>query len=176
MKNNKLSINVLILTTIIGGIIGFLYETIFYRIDLGYFVKRGSTFGPWIPIYAFGSLFLSLIVYRYKKSPIKVFLLSLMITSILEYSTGYILLHSFNIRLWDYNKEIWNFGNINGFICFRSVLLFAIAGLFLVYFLVPKIIKLEEKDKNKKLNIVAPILLITFLIDTISYNIIKILN
>ena len=37
-----------------GGIFGFIYETLFYRIDLGYFVKRGTTYGPWIPIYGFG--------------------------------------------------------------------------------------------------------------------------
>lgn len=37
-------INVLILVMVISAIFGFIYETIFYRIDLGYFVKRGSTF------------------------------------------------------------------------------------------------------------------------------------
>ncbi len=31
-----------------GGIFGFIYEEIFYRIDFGYFVKRGTAFGPWI--------------------------------------------------------------------------------------------------------------------------------
>ena len=37
-----------------SGIFGFIYETLFYKIDLGYFVKRGTTYGPWIPIYAYG--------------------------------------------------------------------------------------------------------------------------
>ena len=40
-----------------SGIFGFIYETIFYKIDLGYFVKRGTTYGPWIPIYGFGRSF-----------------------------------------------------------------------------------------------------------------------
>ena len=39
-----------------GGIFGFIYEEIFYRFDLGEWVKRGTTFGPWIPIYGFGGL------------------------------------------------------------------------------------------------------------------------
>ena len=51
-KWTKAMIVLLIFT--FGGIFGFIYETFFYRIDLGYFVKRGTTFGPWIPIYAFG--------------------------------------------------------------------------------------------------------------------------
>lgn len=70
-KEEKLSrrdiINLYILIMISSGIFGFLYETIFYRIDLGHFVKRGSTFGPWIPIYVFGGLFIALITYRYRK-------------------------------------------------------------------------------------------------------------
>lgn len=35
----------------IGGVFGFLYEELFYLIDLGRLVKRGSTFGPWFQIW-----------------------------------------------------------------------------------------------------------------------------
>ena len=49
------------LVFVFSGFFGFIYEEIFYRIDLGYFVKRGTTFGPWIPIYGFGSIFISLL-------------------------------------------------------------------------------------------------------------------
>ena len=45
---------IMVLIFTFGGIFGFIYETFFYRIDLGYFVKRGTTYGPWIPIYGFG--------------------------------------------------------------------------------------------------------------------------
>ena len=46
----------LMLVFAFGGIFGFIYEEIFYRFDLGEWVKRGTTFGPWIPIYGFGGL------------------------------------------------------------------------------------------------------------------------
>ena len=39
--NLKTTINILILIMILSGIFGFIYEMFFYRIDLGYFVKRG---------------------------------------------------------------------------------------------------------------------------------------
>ena len=48
---------ILLLVFTFSGIFGFIYETIFYKIDLGYFVKRGTTYGPWIPIYAYGRSF-----------------------------------------------------------------------------------------------------------------------
>ena len=105
----KTTISILIIIMIFSGIFGFIYETIFYKIDLGYFVKRGSTFGPWIPIYAFGGFFITVLSYRFRKNPFIIFILNCIITGILEYGTGYVLYEFMGIRLWDYNTEIWNF-------------------------------------------------------------------
>ena len=165
--------NVLILAMIFSAIFGFIYEIIFYKIDLGYFVKRGSTFGPWIPIYFFGGGLIILLTYRLRKKPILVFLSNCLITGILEYLTGYVLYEFFNTRLWDYNTEIWNFGNINGYICARSVLFFGISSLFLIYVVVPLIIKLVKHVSRMKITIVSNILLFTFIIDMIIYGILK---
>lgn len=173
MENKELSKTVLILITIIGGIIGFIYETIFYKIDLGYFTKRGSTFGPWIPIYAFGSLFIALFVYPKRKNKFQTIFLISLLTTVLEYTTGYILYKGFNIRLWNYNTEMLNFGNINGFICIRSILLFTFAGMVLIYKIIPIIINLEKKDKRKLLNHISNILISIFIIDIIAYQIIN---
>lgn len=176
MKSNlskREIINLYILIMIISGIVGFIYEEIFYYFDLGYLTKRGSTFGPWIPIYTFGGLLIASLTYKYKNSKLKVFLLSLLITGILEYSTGFILDKVFKTRLWDYNKEILNFGNINGYICLRSVLLFGFAGLFLIYILIPVLIKLIERVKSNILNPVCTTLISLFFIDIITYKILK---
>ena len=171
--NKREKINLLILIMISSGILGFIYEEIFYRIDLGYFTKRGSTFGPWIPIYLFGGLFITLITYQWKKHPLLVFLGSLIITGVLEYLTGYVLYHFFHTRLWDYNVEILNFGNINGYICLRSVLLFAFAGIFLIYIMIPLFIKLIQKSDAKIMNKICNILMVLFLLDVIIYHIVK---
>lgn len=104
----KKTIDILVLIMVLSGILGFIYEMIFYKIDLGYFVKRGSTFGPWIPIYAFGGFFIVFFTYRFKNNPILVFFLNCLITGVLEYGTGWVLFEFFDMRLWDYNTEIWN--------------------------------------------------------------------
>ena len=166
MKIDKKKLVIILSLMVISGIYGFIYETIFYRIDLGYFVKRGSTFGPWIPIYAFGSALIYLTTYKYKKSPLKIFLISGICSGLLESLTGYLLLKIANLRLWDYNNEIWNFGNINGFVCLRSILFFAISGLILVYLIVPFIEKIYKKIP-KPLTIVSYILCSIFMIDYI---------
>ena len=169
----KKTLNILMLIVVIGGIVGFIYEELFYRIDLGYFVKRGSSYGPWVPIYAFGSLAITLLLYRFKKSPIKVFLLGTILTGIIEYSVGAILYYAFNLRLWDYNVEIWNFGNINGFICLRSVLLFGAASVLLIYGIVPNLIKLMNKAEEKVMTFISIGLFSIFIIDIICYQLIN---
>jgi len=176
MKKNfsRLDIfSIYILIMIISGIIGFIYEEIFYYFDLGYLVKRGSTFGPWIPIYAFGGIFITFFSYRYRKKPFYAFIISLIVTTTLEFGTGMILDKVFHIRLWDYGKEILNFGNIGGYICFRSVFLFAIAGLFLIYSVIPIIFKIVSHFKSSKFNIFCLVLLMIFLLDMVIYSILK---
>lgn len=171
--NNKKTISVLILITVLGAFIGFIYETILYRIDLGYFVKRGSSFGPWVPIYGYGAFFLTIFLYKYKNKPLLVFIFSTIITGTLEYLTGYVLDNFLGKRLWDYNTEILNFGNINGYICFRSVFLFGIGGLFLIEVLIPKIITFIKKINEDKLLIFSSIIGIIYFVDLLLYMIIK---
>lgn len=159
----------LMLLFVIGGITGFIYEELFYRIDLGYFVKRGTTFGPWIPIYGFGSVFITMLCYRYKNKPWLVFLLAAIVTGVLEYGTGWFCDKVLNQRYWDYNNEILNFGNINGYICFRSVFLFALAGLLLIYVIIPKVNKLMSKYNLKLLSVIT---FSMFVLDILLYKII----
>ena len=175
-KDDKLdiirSLCVIFLTMIFGGIFGFIYEELFYKIDLGYFVKRGSTYGPWIPVYAFGALFICLFLYRIKKKPWLVVLLSTVITFLMEYLTGWFFLTYRGVRLWDYNTEIWNFGNINGFVCLRSVLLFTIASVSSIYLVIPMFIKLAKKINKNIIFIISTMLIILFILDIIIWGII----
>lgn len=157
-----------------GGIAGWIYEMLFYRINDGMFVTRGQGFGPWLPIYGFGSVFISLLGIRLKKSKPSVFLASALISGGLEYITGWFLYHFFDgLRLWDYNTEIWNWGNIDGFICLRSVLLFAFAGLFLIYAAIPLIRSLSDRLPRKAFYILSLVPGILFLIDCLGAYILR---
>ena len=135
----------LMLVFAFGGVFGFIYEEIFYRFDLGEWVKRGTTFGPWIPIYGFGALIILGLTFKFRKNPLLVFLFATIASGVLELVTGWVILKFFGVRLWDYNTEILNWGNINGFVCLRSVLFFGISGLFLQFILMPLFGKLEKK-------------------------------
>lgn len=165
-------LGILCLIVIIAGVFGFVYEFIFYYFNCGmeHFYWRGGNFLPWINIYAIGSIFIYFLTYKHRKSPIKVFLLGLICTGILEYIAGlgmYIIGDGF--RCWDYNTEILNFGNIGGFVCLRSVLFFGISSLLLMYLIIPFCFYLAGKLNKKTFLIISITLCSIILIDEV-YN------
>ena len=162
------------LIIVIAGIFGFVYEFIFYYFNSGMteFYWRGGNFLPWINIYAIGAVLIYILTYRKRKNPLFVFLVSMISTGILEYIAGWLLYHFGNgFRCWDYNNEILNFGNINGFVCLRSVLIFGISSLLLIYVIVPFCFSLAKKMNRKKFLILSYSLCAIFLFDEF-YNLI----
>lgn len=169
-KTTMLGIFCLII--VISGVFGFIYEYIFYYFNSGMkeFYWRGGNFLPWINIYAIGSIFIYLLSYKKRKNPLKVFLISTIICGILEYIAGlgmYIIGDGF--RCWDYNTEILNFGNIQGFVCLRSVLFFGLSALFLMYVIVPFLFSLAKRI-NKKVLLTIGITLCTIIFIDEIYN------
>lgn len=173
MNKKEENIVLIIQIILISAIFGFIYETIFYRIDLGYFVKRGYTVGPWLPIYATGGLLIYLSNIKNKNNILKIFINSAVMCGLLEFIVGYLLLHISHIRLWDYNTEILNYGNIGGYICLRSVLFFGISGVFLMNIVLPLITKIINKYQSKKTEYITIFLGGLFCIDFIVNYIIK---
>ena len=75
------------------------------------------------------------------------------------------------LRYWDYNTEILNFGNIQGFICLRSVLFFGLSALLLMYVIVPICFYIAKKLSKKKFLIISISLCSIVLLDEF-YNLI----
>lgn len=161
-------IGIFCLIIVISGVFGFIYEFIFYYFNSGMtqFYWRGGNFLPWINIYATGALMIFFITYRKRKNPLFVFLASFISCGILEYISGFFMYELGNgIRCWDYNSEILNFGNINGFVCLRSVLFFGLSSLILIYIIVPFCFYLAKKMKRKNFLILSYTLCAIFLFD-----------
>lgn len=173
MNKKEEKIVLIIQIILISAIFGFIYETIFYRIDLGYFVKRGYTIGPWLPIYATGGLLIYLSNIKNKNNILKIFINSAVMCGLLEFIVGYLLLHISHIRLWNYNTEILNYGNIGGYICLRTVLFFGLSGVFLMNIVLPLITKIINKYQSKKTEYITIFLGGLFCIDFIINYIIK---
>lgn len=176
MKKNNFDkttkIMIVLLSCVVGAIFGYIYEVIFYKIDTGKFINRGTTLGPWIPIYAFGSLLIILLSKNHRENPLYIFTMSLISTTALELITGYLLFHISGTRLWDYNTEILNYGNVGGYICLRSSLFFAFSGLLLMYGMLPLIEKIASKAKKDVFYSITVILSFLFISDFLCNSII----
>lgn len=145
-------VGIFALIIVIAGMFGWLYEYIFYFFNGGMkeFYWRGGNFLPWINIYATGAIMIYFLTYKRRKKPLQVFLLSFFSCGILEYFSGlgmYVLRDG--MRCWDYNSEIWNWGNLDGFVCLRSVSFFGLSALILIYLIVPFCFYLAKKLPKK---------------------------
>lgn len=170
--NKKEFLVIFFLVAVISGVFGWLYEVVFYWMNSGFkeVYMRGGNYLPWINIYMYGSFLIVFFTYRFRKHPTLVFLISVVATGILEYFSGLVLYGYLGwTKCWDYNQEILNFGNINGYVCLRSVLVFGLCGLMLIYLILPLLIKLVRKVKIKTLLIISTILFSLFIIDEV-YN------
>lgn len=101
------------------------------------FVNRGVLAGPICPIYGFGALFILGIDVFIKPGTMPAYAsvaLAILITTILEYITGYILEKFFDIKAWDYSNEELN---LHGRICAKFSLLWGIFAYLLLSFLHP---------------------------------------
>ena len=133
-------VGLIMLLVVFAGCFGWLYEFIFYYFDggTGEFYMQGGNFLPWINIYAIGAVPIVLSCWKLRRYPWAVFLLSMVIAGVVEFVGGWLVYTIGNgTRYWDYNVEIWNWGNIEGFVCLRSVLVFGFSSLFLMYAVIP---------------------------------------
>lgn len=106
----------------------------------------------------------------YLNDPIVLFVMAVIISSVIEYFTSYIMEKLFNARWWDYSNNKFN---INGRICLETMIPFGFAGIVLMYFINPVIVKVLLLIPTALLNIISIVIFILLLLDIIiSFNII----
>ena len=146
------------------SIVGYFYECIAMVIWTGKWENRGFLFGPVIPIYGAGALFGTLLFNHVLKdyTPLKVFLISMVASAILEYIVHYALEKMFNAYWWDYSKSPLN---LNGRICLPASIGFGIAGLIIIYIINPYLIPIILNLNENLIQIIAIFVTILFTTD-----------
>lgn len=161
----------LFLLFMIYSIIGWLIEIIPKSIRAKRFINRGFLIGPYLPVYGSGSVIMTVCLNDISSNPIILFILSLIICSILEYITSYIMEKMFKARWWDYSTKPLN---LNGRIWIGNAILFGLGGVAVIKFINPIIFKYINQINENTLSIITIILFIIFIIDLIiSYNVIN---
>lgn len=156
-------LKVLFLLFIIYSVTGWIIEVIATYPDTKCFVNRGFLIGPYCPIYGNCAIAMILLLHNIE-DPILLFILSIIICSVGEYVTSYLMEKIFHARWWDYTKNKFN---LNGRICLVNSLAFGVLGFLLIKFVNPFVVGLITKLSPTIMNILFYTILILFLIDNV---------
>ena len=125
----------------IGCSVGWLIEVLFRRFvsfdnPERRWVNPGFLKGPWLPLYGFGLLVLFTLCNADAliKAPILLFAAIGVSMTALEYIAGLVSTRLLKVRLWDYSRER---GNLDGLICPKFSIIWAVCGILYYYFLHP---------------------------------------
>lgn len=126
----------LVLFFTLYSFLGWVLETIYASIPRKQFINRGFLFGPFCPIYGFGAILIiqssimlnNIFKTIYLSLAAKIFT-AILLTTVLEYLTGFILEKIFKCKWWDYSN---NFLNLHGRVCLQYSLIWGILSYVLI--------------------------------------------
>ena len=114
---------------IIYAFLGWCSEVAFAAVNKGKFVNRGFLNGPVCPIYGVGMLIVVLCLWNLRDRPLLLFLGSALLTTALEFITGFVLERFFHDKWWDYSDMPFN---IKGYVCLKFTILWGLAASFII--------------------------------------------
>ena len=116
--------------------LGWACETVYCSIGKRKFVNRGFLNGPLCPVYGFGALAVLYFLRPVSDNIPLLFVSGMVLTSVIEYITGYLLEKLFATKWWDYSSRRFN---IHGRVCLRNSLMFGVLSVVAVRVIDPVI-------------------------------------
>ncbi len=157
------NIKIYFLIFILYSMVGWLLEVISTYPDTKCFVNRGFLIGPYCPIYGKCALLMIFLLHPFKNIYI-IFIMSIIVCSISEYITSYVMEKLFKARWWDYSKYKLN---LNGRICLQNSLLFGLLGVVLIKYINPHVFNFISSIPSNIINILFYTILIIYVCDFI---------
>ena len=132
------------------AVVGWAVEVIYHAVTTGRFINRGFLNGPVCPIYGVGAVIVILLLTPLSDNLLLLYAGSVLLTSVLEFITGFILEKIFHQRWWDYTDEHFN---IMGYVCLRFSLMWGFGCVFVMKIIQPAVILTVEKIPDTLRNI-----------------------
>lgn len=148
----------------IYAFLGWWLEVAFQALTKGKFINRGFLNGPVCPIYGFGMSILLLLLSPLADNFILLFIGSVILTSALEFITGYVLEKIFDKKWWDYTNTPYN---IKGYISLSFSLMWGIAAVFAIHIIHPLVFGLVSLLDNRLGSLLIALFITYFVADFI---------
>jgi len=118
---------------------GWLIEVIYRSATQRMFINAGFLYGPFVPIYGAGAVFIMLLEYYLRDWHLapRIIIYGFVLT-LLEYLVGYFFEKIFRLKLWDYSDSRFN---LHGRISFSFTLAWAILALVFMVFIHPPVLR-----------------------------------
>lgn len=149
---------------LIYAFFGWCGEVAFAAVKQHTFVNRGFLNGPVCPIYGFGVALVLVCLTPLKENLLLLFLGSVLLTSLLEFVTGFVLEKLFHQKWWDYSQVP---GNLGGYICLPFSLLWGVACVIVVDLVQPPVLWVIDHFPALPGKILLSLLWALFLADTV---------
>lgn len=147
---------------IIFSFLGWLMETIRVSIMSKKFVNRGFINGPFCPIYGIGINLIIIFLSKLNHNYIMLIIGGVILCSVLEYITSYVLETIFDAKWWDYSYRKFN---LKGRICLDISCAWGILSFLMIKFVVPFINNLIDYLSRDLGVFIINVFFITFFID-----------
>ena len=148
----------------IYSFLGWITESIFCSVPAKKFINRGFLNGPFCPIYGVGGILILSILAPFQHNIFLLYFAGVIITTVLEYITGFALEKIFHTSYWDYSEHKFNY---KGRICLDNSLLFGLMCVVGIYVLQPTLLRLVAMIPANLLPVISIVFLIYFVCDTI---------
>ena len=155
----------LVLLFFVYAIAGWCMEVILKYRQFHRFINRGFLTGPWLPIYGFGVVLITLgvnAIAGVEHSVGTTFLISFFLCGTVEYVASWIMEKRFHARWWDYSQKPMN---LNGRVWIGNLILFGLAGVGIEYVANPLLFKLFDRISLRARAIIACVLLVVIAAD-----------
>lgn len=164
LTENAVFISKLVISFALYSLLGWACESTYCSIPAKRFINRGFLNGPFCPVYGVGALLVIFLLRPFTQNLLVLFVFGVLVTSVLEYITGFLLEKLFHTTWWDYSKRKFN---IKGRVCLRNSLLFGILSVLLLHFINPFVEKLEAWIPEWALSAIAFVFLFYFITDSV---------
>ena len=125
----------------IYGFLGWCVEVVYCGLEEGRFINRGFLNGPICPIYGVGAVTVVLCLTPLLDNIALLFIGSALLTTILEFITGFALDKIFHARWWDYSDKPFNIG---GYICLKFSIYWGLVCIALMRGIHPTVFNLVK--------------------------------
>lgn len=153
-------------------IFGWVFESVYCSLKELRPLNRGFCHGPWLPIYGVGATLFLMFAWPYRSDLRIVYIMGVLVGTVLELVTGFLMFHIFHMKWWDYSHDPFNF---HGYICLYASIAWGFLALLFTCVIHPRVAEISANWTYTGF-VVAVTMLYTLFVEDLIFSVIGALD